>query len=604
LPQKKTVSPVAWLWKSMSFKEHLGYCVGFLLTGITAATMILNPMLSQRLIDEVITPANTEPLIGILVTMLVITVTRLLLRYGMVIVMEVRSTYTLTEIRRRMFDVIQHQDYKFLDKFPTGNLMTRITSDLELLRHVLAWVGYQSVDCVVLFGSALTFFVVLNWKLALSLAAVTPFILIISRMFIGKLRPCFMTLRAKLTQLGDTVKENIDGNRVVKAFARENYEVQKMEKFNDEYRKINYQTAYISARYGPLLDLLSQILIVETLLFGGILLIRGEMSFGQYMAFSSLTWALANPLRMLGMLLADLQRFYAAGKMIIEVAESTSSIVDAPDAIKMVRSGGRIEYKNVNFEIDGNPILQDISFSAEPGSTIGIFGSTGSGKTSLVNMLLRFYETTSGEVLIDGVDVKRYTLSSLRRHIGIAMQEVFLFSDTIKNNIAYGRPSLEDEIILQRAHQANADSFIVHMENGYETIVGERGVGLSGGQRQRLALARAIAVKPSILILDDTTSAVDSETEAVIQEELKKIDFPCTKIIIAARTSSFRDADLILVMDNGRIVERGTHAELIRGRGFYHHIWAIQQGIGEDAFNVPAADKIGDAQDVYANKDI
>jgi len=265
--------------------------------------------------------------------------------------------------------------------------------------------------------------------------------------------------------------------------------------------------------------------------------------------------------------------------MIREVVEAPQGICDAPDAVELARKpAGKIEFRDVNLSINGTPILENINFTAGAGATVGILGSTGAGKTSLVNLLMRYYEPDSGETLLDGVDIRRYTLSSLRRNIGLAMQDVFLFSDSVKGNIAYGRPEMNDESIEKRAFQADADGFIKGMSDGYDTLVGERGVGLSGGQRQRIALARALAVEPAILILDDTTSAVDSETENFIQEQLKNLDFPCTKIIIAQRISSFRGADLILVMDKGRIIERGTHSELLAMRGFYHHIWKLQYG--------------------------
>jgi ATP-binding cassette subfamily B protein len=304
------------------------------------------------------------------------------------------------------------------------------------------------------------------------------------------------------------------------------------------------------------------------------------MTKGQYLAFSSLTWALAGPLRMLGPLLADLERYTASGEMIREVVEAPRGISDAADAVELTqRPAGKIEFRDVSLSINGTPILSHISFTAEAGSTVGILGSTGAGKTSLIKLLPRFLEPDSGETLLDGLDVRRYTLSSLRRHIGIAMQDVFLFSDSVKGNIAYGSPELNDEEIRRRAIQADANGFVSGMSEGYETLVGERGVGLSGGQRQRIALARALAVKPAVLILDDTTSSVDSETEQYIQNQLRDLDFTCTKIIIAQRISSFRGADLILVMDKGQIIERGTHSELLALRGFYYHIWSLQNNM-------------------------
>jgi ATP-binding cassette subfamily B protein len=509
--------------------------------------------------------------------MMAVQMTRLGLRYVMVIVMEQCSTNVMTDIRRDMYETVQRQDSGFLGRFPTGNLMTRMTQDLDRLRHTVAWVSYAFVDAVVLFAFTFTFFMFVNWRLALCLVAVTPFILFISRRFLKRIRPRFQLLRQKLTELGTAVTENIGGNRVVKAFAREEHEKERFEKFNAEYRNTSCENALISARYQPLLDMASQLLLIVTLAVGGYFLIREWMTPGQYLAFSSLTWALAGPLRMMGPLLADLERYTAAGEMIREVVEAPQGIGDAADAAELAqRPAGNIEFRDVSLSINGTPILENISFKAEPGSTIGILGSTGAGKTSLVNLLTRFYEPDCGEMLLDGVDIRRYTLSSLRRHIGLAMQEVFLFSDSVKRNIAYGRPELGDESIMRRAVQADADGFIRGMGDGYETLVGERGVGISGGQRQRIALARALAVEPAILILDDTTSAVDSETEQYIQDQLKGLDFPCTKIVIAQRISSFRDADLILVMDRGRIIERGTHSELLALRGFYHRIWSLQ----------------------------
>jgi ATP-binding cassette subfamily B protein len=559
------------------------FLAGVILSAVSASMWIVNPMLAQRLIDDVITPRNTAPLIPLLSVMMGVQLTRLSLRYLMIMCMEKSSTSVMTNIRRDMYETVQHQDYRFWGRFPTGNLMTRMTQDLDRLRHTLAWVSYQLVDAVVLFVSVFTFYMIINWKLALCLVSITPFILYISYRFVRRLRPRFQLLRQKLTDLGTAVTENIDGNRVVKAFAREEYEKGHFEKFNAEFRNTSCGNALIVAKYQPLLETASQILIIITLVVGGYFLIKGWMTKGQYLAFSSLTWALAGPLRMLGPLLADLERYTTSGEMIREVVEAPQGISDAPDAVELAqRPDGKIEFRDVSLSINGTQVLSHISFIAEAGSTVGILGSTGAGKTSLISLLPRFLEPDSGETLLDGLDVRRYTLSSLRRHIGIAMQDVFLFSDSVRGNIAYGRPELEHDEIKRRAVQSDADGFISGMGDGYETLVGERGVGLSGGQRQRIALARALAIKPTVLILDDTTSSVDSETEQYIQNQLRELDFACTKIIIAQRISSFRGADLILVMDKGEIIERGTHKELLAMRGFYHRIWSLRNNISEE----------------------
>ena len=557
---------------------------GLVLAIITSAMRVINPMLGKRIIDDVVVPHNTEPLITLLVAMMIVQVSRLVLHYFMIIMMEIASTDVMTRIRRDMYETVQWQDYKFLGRFPTGNLMTRMTQDLDRLRHTVAWVSYQFIGAVALFIATFTFYLFINWQLALCLVLITPFILIISRRFVKTLRPRFMLLRQKLTELGTAITENIDGNRVVRAFNREEHEKEKVEKHNADFRDISCENALIVAKYQPFLETASQLLMVIMLVVGGIFLINEWMTPGDYMAFSSLTWALSMPMWMLGPLLADLERYTSAGEMIREVVEAPKGISNISGAVELkYKPSGKIEFRDIKLSINGSHILEDINFTAEAGSTIGILGSTGAGKTSLVNILMRFYEPDFGAVLLDGVDSRRYTLSSLRQNIGLAMQDVFLFSDSVKGNISYGRPEMDDEDIRKHAVQADADSFINSMSDNYDTLVGERGVGISGGQRQRIALARALAIKPSILVLDDTTSAVDSETEKYIQEQLENLDFPCTKIIIAQRISSFRKADMILVMDKGRIIERGKHKELLEAKGFYHHIWTLQNNAGIEA---------------------
>jgi len=298
-------------------------------------------------------------------------------------------------------------------------------------------------------------------------------------------------------------------------------------------------------------------------------------------AFSGLTWAIANPMRQLGNIMNEFQRFSAASVKVMEIYYSEPEIVDSEDAVDMPeRFEGRIEFKDVSFQYsDGKlPVVKNISFEAKPGQTIAIMGETGCGKTSLIHLIPRFYEPTGGTVLVDGVDVKKIKLNQLRKNIGLATQDVLLYSDTIDGNIAYGDQYITRDEVVRFAKYSQAADFIAKMPEGYETIVGERGVGLSGGQKQRISLARALAVRPSILILDDTTSAVDLETEKAIQESLKELDFSCTKIIIAQRISTTKDADQILIMKNGEITERGTHDELVKKGGYYAELVKLQMG--------------------------
>ncbi len=583
---------IIWVWNYMKGRRAF-FIAGIVLTVVTAAMRVINPMLGKQIIDDVITPQNPEPLIRLLIIMMIVQVSRLVLSYIRIIFMEISSTDVMTDIRRDMYEMIQKQDFRFHSRIPSGNLMTRMTQDLDRLRHTVAWVSYQIVDAIALFVATFTFYLFINWQLALCLVVITPFILYVSRRFKKRIRPRFQLLRQKLTTLGTVVTENINGNRVVKAFAREEYEKEKMEKHNKDFRDTSCENALIVAKYQPVLDISGQMLLVVLLIVGGLFLIWGKITPGEYMAFSSLLWALSAPMQMLGPLLADLERYTSAGEMLREVVEAPNGISDAPDAVELTeRPLGEIEFKNVSLNLDGTSVLQDISFKAKAGATIGILGSTGSGKTSLINLLTRFYEPDSGEMFLDGKNINHYTMTSLRKYIGLAMQDVFLFSDSVMGNISYGNPEMEKEKARNHAKQADADGFIKKMSEGYDTLVGERGVGLSGGQKQRIALARALAIEPAVLVLDDTTSAVDSETENFIQEQLKKLDFTCTKIIIAQRISSFRGADLILVMDKGRIIERGTHSELLEQRGFYHHIWSLQYNAGLETFLPEGADDV------------
>ncbi len=570
-----------WLWKYMGKKRHL-FVLGMILSAVTSAMLIINPMLSQKLIDEVITPQNTALLLPLLGAMMAVQIIRLTLRYVMVVFLEINSQQMLDDVRRKLFDVIQNQDHVFFNRIRTGDLMTRMTNDLDLIRHSLAWISYVTVDSVVVFLVTLIYLFTVSWKLTLCLAAVTPFILVITRIFSKIIHPMYVRLRDRLSALNTVAQENIAGNRVVKAFAREEFEKQKFDEKNQEFRDTNLKTTYVGVKFNPVIDLLSQSLTIITLLAGGIFMINGELTAGEMMAFSSLTWALANPLKNLGMLINDIQRFSASSAMIIEIFYAQPTIVEHASAKEPDhRLRGDLDFDHVNLKVGGKTILQDIDLHIAAGQKLGIMGTTGSGKTSLINLLNRFYDVTDGTVSIDGIDVREIPLSTLRRSVSMAMKDVFLFSDTVEGNIAYGAPEMPFEEVRKWAKAADADGFVNRMEEGYDTLIGERGVGLSGGQRQRISLARAIAMKPSVLVLDDTTSAVDMETEKYIQHQLRNLPFPCTKVMIAQKVSSVQDADEIIILDEGKIIERGTHEELLAKRGYYYGFWALQNSIVE-----------------------
>ena len=580
-------SKMRWLWENMKGYRAL-YVLGILGTVLYNVLQLAVPVFSEKIVDLFLTgkeaaenlSTNKELLIKLIVGMVLVTFLRTVVVYATCINFEGVSQNVLYRIRNFLFAKIEHQDMKFYDNYRTGDLMTRLTGDLDAVRHMIAWVVRMIVESFSLMFAAAVYFFYMDWRLALSLLAIAPFIFIIIVCFRNRVAPMHALLREKLSLMNTAAQENIAGNRVVKAFAREEYEKEKFDERNREFSETNQKTAFVWLHFYPYVETFANLLPVVLLLVGGIFLINGQLTMGQYVAFSGLTWALANPMRNLGGIMNEFQRFSAASKKVMEIYYSEPTIVDAPHPVEPSDSHlrGKIEFKDVSFSYEHRPVLHHISFTANPGQTIAIMGETGCGKTSLIQLIPRFYDPTQGQVLVDGVDVREYRLHDLRKNIGLATQDVLLYSDTIDGNIAYGDSNMSQERVRRFAGYSAAEEFILKMPEGYYSIVGERGVGLSGGQKQRISLARAMAIKPSILILDDTTSAVDLETEKHIQESLEHLEFTCTKIIIAQRISSTRKADRILVLKDGRIEEEGTHAELIAKKGYYYELVKLQGG--------------------------
>ncbi|MBE5832146.1 MAG: ABC transporter ATP-binding protein [Butyrivibrio sp.] len=577
-----------WLWDNMEGSRLLYVCamIGTVVYNMLQLTV---PFFSGKIVDTFLTGENARQNLSehpdqfylLLALMVGLTVFRCAIVYWDCMAYERVSQQVLFRVRNFLYDKIQRQDMKFYGTYRTGDLMTRVTGDLDAVRHMVAWVVRMVMEAIALVSSTAIYFIVMDWQLAFCLLIVAPLIFFIIYVFKLLVAPMHALLREKLAYMNTVAQENIAGNRVVKAFAREDYEIEKFDDCNSDYRDTNKKTAKVWLRFYPFVETLANLLSVILLLAGGLFLIGGKLSMGEYVAFSGLIWAIANPMRQLGNVMNEFQRFSAASAKVMEIYYSEPEIVDAPDAVdKPERFKGEVEFKNVSFRYaDAKlPVLEHISFTAKPGQTIAIMGETGCGKTSLIHLIPRFYEPVEGEILIDGVNINKLKLSQLRKNIGLATQDVLLYSDTIDGNIAYGDGNISKEEVVRFAKYSAASDFIAKMPEGYETIVGERGVGLSGGQKQRISLARALAVRPSILILDDTTSAVDLETEKEIQESLRHLDFSCTKIIIAQRISTTKDADQILIMQHGEITERGTHEELIKQGGYYAELVKLQAG--------------------------
>ena len=571
---------IRWLWKNIDHKYRWLYFLGLFISFSTTIAGLINPFLSGQLVQTLFVDHNTEPMIRLLLTMLGITLVQQGARYGMVMCFESTAQNVKSNIQLRLYENLQHQEMAFFDRIRTGDLMTRMSGDVDWCRHFTGYLFYALLECVVRFSSTLIFFFFINVKMTLALLAVAPLLLAITFIYSRKIRPMFVELRNRMSDLNTAAQENISGNKVVKAFAREEYEKDKFRKNNEAFRDIDRSITKRWLHFYPGIDLLANAMTVITIFFGAFLIMKGEMTLGQMTMFTSLSWALSSPMSTLGGQLNDLQRFASSANKVIEIYYAKPTIVDRPDATDHPEVRGKVEFRNVDFEFRGKGnVLSDVSFTVEPGKTLAIMGPTGCGKTTVINLLARLYDVKNGEVLIDDCNVHMWKLDQLRRSVAYATQDVFLFSDTVKANIAFGNPSLTDEQIADFAARAGAAEFIEKMPDGYDTVIGERGMGLSGGQRQRVALARALAMQAAVVVLDDTTSALDSETEQYIREQLQCLPYGCTKIIVAQRISSAKDADQIIVLDHGRITERGTHEELLANHGYYYETYCLQNDL-------------------------
>lgn len=573
------MQPIRWLWGCADHKSHVRIITAMVISAVTSLMLLVNPSLTATLVDEVIIAENPEPLLGILAVMLIVKLAREGARYLMIVLLETASQNTVYSLRRTLFAKLQFQDTRFFDRNRTGDLMTRMSADLDWCRHFISNMDYSVVDCVFMFLGTLILFFCVSWKLTLCLAVVTPILMLITKLYSSKVRPLFVAMRERLSEMNTAAQENIAGNRVVRAFAREKYEEESFERRNAAFRDSQLAINKKWLSFYPFIELLANSMTVITVFLGGYFIILGEITPGELTIFTQLSWALSNPMRQLGNLINDTQRFATSATKVMELYYGRPHIADRSDAVDHDDMKGAIAFKNVTFHFDRQEVLHDISFAVKPGQTLAIMGPTGSGKTTIINLLARCYDVSSGSVEVDGCDVKNWKLQQLRRHLGVATQDVFLFSDTVDGNIAFGNQALTEAQVHEYARIADADEFISKLSEGYDTLIGERGVGLSGGQKQRIALARALAMEPRILIMDDTTSALDSETERYIQEQLRHLPFPCTKIIIGQRISAVKDADQILILQEGKITERGTHEELLKNHGYYWETYALQNDL-------------------------
>ena len=573
----KEKTAFSWVWSYVR-KYRFGMAAGLFLSVCVAAMNMVNPLVTGNIVDKVIKGGQHELLFKMIAIMLGVVIGKSIFRYSYQVIFEHCSQNVILKMREDLYAHIQKLDFSWYDNAPSGNVMTLLTSDLDKVRHFVAWVLYQILENSLIYIFSIVTLASINWKLTLAFMVIAPPVMLLVKRFKVHIRPAHMRVRDQFAVLNTRVGEKIEGNRVVKAFVREGYETERFEKENEGYRDVSVANADMRVRFMPWIDALCQVLPVILILFGGYLVINNEMTIGQLVTFNGLMWAFIQPINMFGNLVDNTQNFGASADRLFELYKAEPKIKNGVEEETHTSVQGRVEFRDVSFAYNETPVIKNMSFVIEPGTTVGILGPTGSGKSTIANLMCRYYDADSGQVLIDGKDVREYNLQDLRRNVGITMQEAFLFSDTVEGNIAFAKPEASFEEVEAAAELARVKEFIGDLTDGYDTIVGERGVGLSGGQKQRIALARLFLADPKIMILDDTTSAVDNDTEYKIRQSIKSRSEGHTAFIISHRVSSFENCDVILVIQDGQIVDKGSHEELISREGYYHDVWAEQRG--------------------------
>jgi ATP-binding cassette subfamily B multidrug efflux pump len=555
----------------------------------TASTLVV-PRLTQMVIDQGITVGDmtiiTWGAAGIVAAALLGAVFTYLRGY----LAAKASQGVAYDLRNELYGHIQQLSFSYHDRSQTGQLLTRAVSDVELVRMFISTGLVQLFSALLMMLGSLILLFNTNWQLTLLTLPVMLSVLAVFAFFAGRGRPLFTLVQQKLGRLNTVLQENLAGIRVVKAFAREPWESRRFAESSLEYRDAHIRVGKMFALVIPLIFSLANFGTLSVVWGGGYQVIGGRLTIGELVAFQSYLMMTMFPMVMLGMIIMAVSQAGAGSQRIFEILDAEIEVTDRPGAEELGAIEGRVAFEDVTFRYfrDQASVLESVSFVAEPGETVALFGATGSGKSTVINLIPRFYDVSEGRVTVDGHDVRDVTLHSLRRQIGIVLQETVLFGGTVRENIAYGRPDASEEEIIAAAKTAEAHDFIVSFPDGYDTAVGERGVTLSGGQKQRIAIARALLIDPRILILDDSTSSVDMETELRIQQALDRLRVGRTSFVIAQRISTVQHADKVIVLDGGRVVAQGEHEELLRDSPIYADIYCSQLQDDVELLTTPA----------------
>lgn len=551
--------------------------------GLSSGFALIVPWLLGWVVNTVLQHGQSGALLLATGAILLTSILRGLFAYGQGYLGQALSNSIAYDLRNTLYEHLQSLDFSFHDEAETGQLMSRLTVDIEAVRSFFPLGFLRGLLAVVYFVTITVILFTIDWQLALVTMICVPIIIFLAFQVGSRLRPLWQKVQSETGVLGTIMQESLSGIRVIKAFVRADFEIDKYEVKNRELRELNMGAARMSAWNQPLMLLVVNVITVLVVWIGGIAVIGHRINLGVLVAVTQYILVLATPVRSLGYVVTWFMRGLSGGTQIFRVLDTQPAITDAPDALALQKVRGEVRFEKVSFAYgNGREVLHEIDIAAKPGQLIAILGATGSGKSTLLHLLPRFYDPTSGQIRIDGHDVRELTLLSLRRNIGLVLQDVFLFNATLRDNIAYGVENADEERIIAAAKIARVHDFVLNLPDGYDTWIGERGVTLSGGQKQRVAIARTLLLNPQILILDDSTSSVDMETEYLIQQALDAVMQGRTSFVVASRLRTIKNADQILVLDEGQIIEHGTHKELLARKGPYRKLYDLQLREQED----------------------